>query len=615
MRTFHFKVGSQTYRNAFLPQFLQRPRVIKALRYAALSVFGLPVAIAYREPLSRAWMRAFRMLRVDQAYQGLLLFLRVFNQTAFYALWIHHPWGEAKIRFRSLANRLPHQKTISIAYVILADAEASVRDRETTRRSIEAQHSCVSPPRIRVIDPSTPILSFAGNDVFPGSEEFVCFLQPGDRLTHDAIQRVAACVEGQPYFSLIYGDHDYLLRDRYRCFPEFKPDWNYELALAQFYLQTPIFVRTAVLRALLQHRTSECMNLSELLFEIYERCGSESIAHIPTILCNRPYGNRERRREELAQHRQAVADHLRRTGQAARIETNPEAHHGLSLHFATGEDPPLVSIFIPTRNRVDLLRTCIDSIRNKTNYPRYEILVIDNGSDEPDTLRYLEEIAGTRIRVIHDSRPFNFSALNNRAVSQARGEVLAFLNNDVEVITPGWLDEMVGIVVRPGVGAVGARLWYPDDRLQHAGVILVGGVAGHAHKFLPRGLTGYCDRAVLLQEFSAVTAACMVIRKAVFLEVDGFDPLFAVAFNDVDLCLRLWTRGYRNVWTPAAELYHHESVSRGDDTAPDKIERFHRECAQMRERWGDLLRNDPAYNPNLAWDSCDFSLNWERPKF
>ncbi|GAI44454.1 unnamed protein product, partial [marine sediment metagenome] len=256
-----------------------------------------------------------------------------------------------------------------------------------------------------------------------------------------------------------------------------------------------------------------------------------------------------------------------------------------------------------TRNRLNLLQQCIDSIVAKTEYANYEIIIVDNNSDDEDTLKYLDTISREkRIRVIRDMRPFNYSALNNGAVQEAKGEFVGLINNDIEVISANWLSEMVSIASQPGVGAVGARLWYPDDTLQHGGVILgLLGAAGHAHKGLPRGAPGYFGRAQLTQTLSAVTAACLIVRKDIFTQVGGLDEEnLKVAFNDIDFCIRVRQAGYRNVWTPFAELYHHESASRGTEDTPEKQARFLREVNFLKERWGRVLREDPAYSPNLT---------------
>ena len=277
--------------------------------------------------------------------------------------------------------------------------------------------------------------------------------------------------------------------------------------------------------------------------------------------------------------------------------------------------PPLASLIIPTKNNVALLRQCINSILGKTSYPNYEILVVDNGSDQPETLDYLKTLtANPQIRVIRDNYAFNYSALNNYAVTFAKGEILALVNDDIEVsevASADWLTEMVSHALRPGVGAVGARLWYPNQTLQHAGMVLVGGVARHVHKHLPKGEAGFNSRAVLTQNFSAVTGACLVVKKTLFEQVGGLnDQELAVGFNDVDFCLKLVEAGYRNVWTPYAELVHHESATRGQDHSPEKQRRAEKELRYMRKRWGDKLHVDPAYNPNLSDGRDDMSFVW-----
>jgi GT2 family glycosyltransferase len=215
--------------------------------------------------------------------------------------------------------------------------------------------------------------------------------------------------------------------------------------------------------------------------------------------------------------------------------------------------------------------------------------------------------------VIRDDSPFNYSRLNNTAVSLARGDVICLLNDDIEVLTPGWLEEMVSFATQTDVGAVGARLWYPNGTLQHGGVIVgAGGVAGHAHPRLRRGQPGYFSRGVLQQELSAVTGACLVVRRQVYDEVGGLDEQLAVAFNDVDFCLRVRAAGYRNIWTPFAELIHHESASRGSEDNPEKLARFRREIDFMMQRWGSTLQNDPCYNPNLSLRCADYSVSIPR---
>lgn len=271
---------------------------------------------------------------------------------------------------------------------------------------------------------------------------------------------------------------------------------------------------------------------------------------------------------------------------------------------------PRVSIIIPTRDRVDLLERCVAGILHRIDYPDIEILIVDNQSEESATRAYLRKLSSDRrMRILSYDRPFNYSAINNLGASQATGPLLCLLNNDIEVIAADWLREMASHASRPGVGAVGAVLYYPDDTMQHAGVITgLGRVAGYAHFRLPRGDPGYFRRAALVQNLSAVTAACLVMRKCLYEELGGLNETELAVANDVDLCLRIREAGHRIVWTPHAQLYHHESASRGSDTDADKLERFCGEVAYMMRRWGHVLDRDPYYNPNLRLDGSAFGL-------
>jgi GT2 family glycosyltransferase len=272
-----------------------------------------------------------------------------------------------------------------------------------------------------------------------------------------------------------------------------------------------------------------------------------------------------------------------------------------------------VSLIIPTRNGLHLISQCIESIISKTTYSNYEILVIDNGSDDLEVLNYFSSFSGgTKVRIIRDDSPFNYSALNNRAVAHVDGEYIGLLNNDIEVITPEWLDEMLSLAAQKNAGAIGACLWYPNNTLQHGGVVLgVGGVAGHAHKFLSKENFGYFGRAKLVHGVSVVTGACLLVKKSIYFEVGGLNEFaLAIAFNDVDFCLKVREAGYHNAWTPFAELYHHESASRGLEDTPEKQLRFAREIEYMQKTWAGALRNDPAYSPNLTLDHEDLSLAW-----
>lgn len=451
--------------------------------------------------------------------------------------------------------------------------------------------------------------------------EYVALLDHDDELASDALLWVVDEINRHPDAALIYSDEDKLTIDGERNAPYFKPEWNPDLFLSQNFICHLAVYRTDLLRDIGGFRVGlEGSQDYDLALRFIEKIKAEQIRHIPRVIYHwraipgstaDKAGVADAKPYAVAAGIRALSEHLQHCGITAEVYEDEAARGNYRVRYALPEEKPLVSLIILTRNGLSLLKQCVDSILEKTLYAPYEILIVDNGSDDRGTLAYLDDLQRKGLaRVLRDDSPFNFPALNNRAVRETRGSVICLLNNDIEVISPDWLGEMVSHALRPEIGAVGARLWYPDDTLQHGGVILVGGVAGHAHKRLPRGHLGYCRRGVLAQDFSAVTAACMALRKEVYLEVGGMDENLVVAFNDVDFCLRIQEAGYRNLWTPYAELYHHESATRGHEDTPQKKMRFGREIEFMKQRWGERLLNDPAYSPNLTLDREDFSLAW-----
>jgi O-antigen biosynthesis protein len=449
------------------------------------------------------------------------------------------------------------------------------------------------------------------------SGEWIVFLDHDDLLDEYALYHVDRVISTSQDCALIYSDVDKVDDEGVQSEPYFKPDWNYDLFLSQNLFSHLGAYRADLLKAVGGFRVGyEGAQDYDLALRCTERIRPDQIVHIPRVLYHwrmhadstaytadaKPYA--------MIAGERALNDHFERQSIKAKAES---MGYGYRVRYALPAILPLVSLIIPTRNRFKLLQQCVESIFQKTTYPNYELIIIDNGSDDRATLRYLDVLeARPGVRVIRDAQPFNYSALNNAAVKLARGEVVGLINNDVEVISPDWLGEMVSHALRPEVGAVGARLWYSDDTLQHAGVVLgIHGVAGHVHRFLPRGNVGYCGRAALIQSFSAVTGACLVVRKSSYEAVGGLNEVeLQVACNDIDFCLKLREAGYRNIYTPYAELYHHESASRGLDDTTEKQARSAKEVAYMKQRWGDLLLNDPAYSPNLSLDAEDFSLAW-----
>jgi GT2 family glycosyltransferase len=447
--------------------------------------------------------------------------------------------------------------------------------------------------------------------------QFVALFDHDDTLTPDALFWVARELNQHPDAALLYSDEDKLNYDGEPANPYFKCDWNYDLFLSHNLITHLGVYRADIVKQLGGFRLGfEGAQDYDLALRFIEHISPSQIRHIPRVLYHWRMlpgstavgaGEKDYAAERA---RQAVQEHLDRLHIQAIATTLTDRAVQRVQYQITGP-LPRVSIIIPTRNARQLVQQCIESIHAKTTYANFEILLVDNGSDEPESLAYFNTLATSgQVRLLKDPGAFNFSRINNDAAKSATGDYLLFLNNDIEVITPGWLTEMVSHAQRPGVGAVGAKLWYPNDTIQHAGLVLVAGLAGHAHLGKTRGDEGYYGRASLAQSYIAVTGACLCMGKVLFDSLGGFDETLAVAFNDVDLCLRLHDRGYRNVYTPFAELYHHESASRGYEDTPEKMARFTNEANILRQRWLPLLMNDPFYSPNLSLTGEPFTLAW-----
>ncbi len=432
--------------------------------------------------------------------------------------------------------------------------------------------------------------------------EFIGLLDHDDELSPAALYEVVKLLQEHPEADVIYSDEDKLERDGRRSDPFFKPAWSPEYLYSLNYVCHFGVYRKQQVEEVGGLRTE--FNGSQdydLLLRVAER--TQHIFHIPEVLYHwrKTLGSTalaaQAKNYSTAAGQRAIAEHLRRLGVAATVVDGDAPNRYRVRPVIAGD--PLVSIIIPTRDGVEVLERCIRSIESKTDYLHYEILIVDNGSSKPETLTYFSSL---RHRVLRLDEPFNYSRLNNFGAQHAKGEFLLLLNNDTEVISPEWMRAMLELCHLPGVGLVGAKLHYPDGRIQHAGVVLgIKGVAGHSHKYFPGRSRGYFDALACIRNYSAVTAACMMVRRDVFQAVGGFDEQLRVAFNDVDFCLRVREKGYRIAWTPYAELYHYESATRGFDLDPREIE-------FMKRRWKDILLNDPYYNRNLTLEEENFSL-------
>ncbi len=444
--------------------------------------------------------------------------------------------------------------------------------------------------------------------------DFIALLDHDDELTPNALLEVIESIRAHPNAGLVYSDEDKIDEQGQRFEPYFKPDWNPDLLRGQNYICHLTVVRASIVREVGGFRIGmEGSQDHDLILRCTERLGADQVIHVPKILyhwraiAGSTALNRGAKDYASVSGAKALDAHLARIGADASVDVLPHGHYRVLWRLPS--PPPRVTLIIPTRDRAELLRTCVESIVSLTTYPSYDILVVDNQSEEPAALEYLDALASReRITVLRYDAPFNYSAINNWAARKTTSDILGLLNNDIEVIHPDWLEEMASQAWRSEIGAVGAMLYYPDNRIQHAGVILgVGGVANHAYAGFPRGYPGHGGRARVCQNLSAVTAACLLVRRKVFDEVGGLDEQLRVDFNDVDFCLRVRRAGYLNLWTPFAELYHHESASRASEDSVERQERLIGDVALMEERWNNILRADPAYNPNLTLTAMDFS--------
>jgi O-antigen biosynthesis protein len=452
--------------------------------------------------------------------------------------------------------------------------------------------------------------------------EWIALLDHDDRLHPLALFCAANALQDHPDAQIIFSDEDKIDASGRRFDPYFKGDYNRELMWAQNMIShLGCYKKSTVTEIGGFRKGFEGSQDYDLALRVIERCAPDQIIHIPRVLYHwraivgstalspdqKPYADSASRR--------ALKEHLKNIGVPALVEPAPEIPNMNRVRPQLPTPLPLISILIPTRDRIELLQKCIESIQQRSSYPHIEIIVIDNGSIEPASLAYFEALKKQGIQVIQDLRPFNFSALNNLAAKHAQGEFLCLMNNDIEIVTPDWVEEMLSFAALPGAGAVGARLWYPNEQgLQHGGVVIgLGGVAGHAHVGLPKGQVGYFGRMALHHRLLGVTAACLFIRKSNYMAIGGMDEDIAVAFNDVDFCLRLHQAGMTCVYTPYAEMIHHESASRGNDLSDEQRDRFMSEERFMHNRWKRTLINDPFFSPNLSLLHTDFRLA-DRPR-
>jgi glycosyltransferase involved in cell wall biosynthesis len=446
--------------------------------------------------------------------------------------------------------------------------------------------------------------------------EFIAFLDHDDILPSFALYEIVKAINGNPDADFIYTDEDRITEDGKKRFdPYFKPDWS------------PDFLRSCNYIGHLTALKKELLNKIGNLKKEYEgsqdhdlvlRAGEKAkkILHIPKVLYHWRIHRKsvaqdpERKLYAYESARKALREHIKRIGQKGKVEVLPI----LGLYKTTYQlsKKPYISVIIPSKDNCRLLKKCINSIAEKSSYKLWEIIIVDTGSSDEAVFRYYDYLKDhyAGIKIITWDSPFNYAAVNNYAAHYVNGNILLFLNNDTEVINKDWLERMIEHATRSDVGAVGAKLYYPNRTIQHAGLIVgIEGIAIHLHKFFPKNSSGYFGRLKAIQNLSAITGACLMLRKEVFTEVGGFDERLSLAFNDVDLCLKIREKGYLVVWTPYAELYHIESKTRGYDYTFEKRVRFKRETDLFLNRWSHILtKGDPYYNINVNFKKGDFSI-------
>ncbi len=446
--------------------------------------------------------------------------------------------------------------------------------------------------------------------------EYLTLLDHDDTLAPFALYEVVSALNDEPEADLLYSDEDKLTQNgKSRIKPYFKPDWSPDTLRSHNYITHLLVIKRQLLDQIGRVREGfEGSQDFDLILRATEK--AQKIKHIPKVLYHwREHPNSTALNIKSKSYvsystKRAVADHLKRVKVRGRVVDGP-FFATCRVMFDLPTSLPLVSIIIPTKDQAILLQRCLESVINRSTYSNYEIILIDTGSTEPATEKLYAELKKyPQIRNIDWKKPFNYSTVNNFAAKQAKGDYLLFLNNDTEVISSDWIEAMLEYAQRPDVGAVGAKLIYPDGTIQHGGVTLgMGGVAGHAHRLLNGDSPGYFGRLVLPRNLSAVTAACVMIPRRVFEAVKGFDELYPLAFNDVDLCLKIRQTGKLIVWTPYAKLYHYESKTRGLDNTVEKKARFESEVGRFYSKWGaELKKGDPYYSPNLTLQKTDFSL-------
>ena len=558
-----------------------------------------------------------------------------------YSKWLQEKYPNASRirRIKIKCQSFPYKPLISVIMPVynpeaefLRQAIASVCNQAYANWELCIADDCSSKPHVKEI-----LEEFAQNDsrikvvyrqenghichssnsaIEIAKGEYIALLDHDDLLAPHALASVAELLNQHPEADFIYSDEDKVDENGIHQDHFFKPDWCPDSFLSRMYTCHLGVYRRSLVNQIGNFRAGfEGSQDYDLVLRFTEQ--TDKIFHIPDILYHwrihleSTAGGSEAKPYAAEAAHKAITEAIARRKEPGKITTRDRIPGVYIVRYQIS-DPKLVSIIIPTKDLADVLDVCLESIFALTTYPNYEVVVIDNGSVEEKTQLCFDrwrEQEGDRFKCYRYDVPFNYSQINNYGASKAQGDYLLLLNNDTKVVTSDWLEAMVEQAQRPTIGAVGSMLLYPDDTIQHAGVVIgLGGVAGHSHKHFPITHPGYISQLASVNNYSAVTGACLMCRREVFEAVGGLEENLAIAFNDVDFCLKVVSRGYRNIHLPHVVLYHYESKSRGYEDTPEKQARFAKEVEYMRQKWSKICDRDPCYNPNLTRSREDYSL-------
>lgn len=541
------------------------------------------------------------------------------------ATWPVHPTISVIMPSYNIDPKWIEQAIESVRRQIYPHWELCISDDASTLPGIRPllERFAADDSRIRVTfrDENGHISENSNTALALASGEYAALMDADDLLSEDALFWVAREIAAHPDVDLLFSDEDKIDRTGKHFGPYFKSAWNPALMLSQnAFSHLGVFRRSLVQEVGGFRKGFEGSQDYDLVLRCAERTTPDRIRHIPRVLYHwralpdSTASSASAKSYAWEAGRRAIAGHLQRLGVSAQVKPALQSYY--QVEYDNPTTMPLVSVIVPTTLSGGTATTCLASVLTKSTSKNFQLVLVAH-VDRVDAARRNDILAKIlkhpRVRVVeYEDRAFNFSRVSNLGARSSDGSMLCFLNDDVEVISKNWLDQLVVRASLEGVGAVGSMLYYPSNAIQHAGVILgVDGIADHAWKHWPRGSAGYFGRAILEQDLTCVTAACMLVRREVFEAVGGFDESLPIAFNDVDLCIKIRQTGARIVWTSSVEMYHHESLTLGRHDSPGRRDQFKRDVGVIRTRWRDVLGADPCYNPNLSLKAgATFSLAW-----